>query len=46
MNRTLPLLALLAAGCGPHATTPRTLWLDSPRDGVLALEDQDPPHPF
>ena len=43
MRRLLLLAATLAAaGCGP-GSGPRTLWLDSPRDGTLTLEDHEPP---
>jgi hypothetical protein len=52
MTSTRPLasLALLAAtlalaACGPPTTDARRLWLNSPRDGVLTLEDHEPP-PF
>ena len=45
MTRTSIAFLLLAAGCGPAQTDPRTLWFDSPVDGTLALVDHQPP-PF
>jgi hypothetical protein len=44
MTRAL-LALLLLAGCGPGNTSPRRLWLNSPRDGLLTLQDTEPP-PF
>ena len=38
------LLLAAAAGCG-GSTGPRRLWLNVPRDGVVTLEDREPP-PF
>ena len=35
-----PVLALLVVGCG---NGPRRLWLNSPSDGVLTIEDHEPP---
>ena len=37
-----PLLALMLLGCD---NGPRRLWLNSPVDGVLTIEDREPP-PF
>lgn len=37
-----PLLALVLLGCDPGQ---RRLWLNSPVDGVLTIEDREPP-PF
>ena len=38
-------LAWSSLSCGPAITDARRLWLDSPRDGTLTLEDHEPP-PF
>ncbi|HEX2571700.1 MAG TPA: hypothetical protein VH877_19225 [Polyangia bacterium] len=35
-----PLLALVLLGCG---NGPRRLWLNSPTDGTLTIEDHEPP---
>ncbi len=45
MKMTCALFLLLIASCGPVTTGPRTLWLNSPRDGELTLQDHEPP-PF
>lgn len=37
-----PLLGLVLLGCDRG---PRRLWLNSPTDGVLTIEDREPP-PF
>lgn len=38
-------LLVAASGCGPETTGPRTLWLNVPRDGLVVLQDREPP-PF
>lgn len=45
MNARTAMFVIAICGCGPGSTTARRLWLDSPMDGVILLQDTEPP-PF